>query len=183
MRSLLVAVLALTACLDAPPPGAPRPPTENPDPDPLPEPEPEPDPDPQPTGPTTATAFIHAYDAAFCAVAFSCQTTYAGDQPFSSMFGASPAECATILDGQIDIVNIERDVGEARITFNHAAAETCLAGLVPNQCSGFWQGATIQSACNDVLRGQIADGDPCRITEDCLNADSTCDPIAAVCRN
>lgn len=134
------------------------------------------DPVTPPPGPTSdPMTYLRTFDQKFCVVAFSCRDTYPGDVPFETMYGANPIACQTVLDGQIDIANLARDVEEGYIVYNRFAAQECLDALVPNACVGMWTADYLPEVCGNVFLGQIADGDPCRIDADCLNSDSVCD--------
>ena len=134
--------------------------------------------------PLTVMEYLTQLGSKQCTAAFACQASYPATEPvtFESIYGTSQSTCNPTIVASYAPVLIEAEVAARNVYFNPAAAQTCLANLAAGDCSTFWtKGAISLSSCRDVFHGSASDGDLCVIDLDCVNQDSTCDPVTTTC--
>ncbi|MBA3539317.1 MAG: hypothetical protein H0T79_06785, partial [Deltaproteobacteria bacterium] len=69
-----------------------------------------------------------------------------------------------------------------KITFDGAAAQTCLAGMTATACPAYWaEGPTMPAACDGIFVGKVANGAACVVDFECSAQGSVCDPTAKTC--
>jgi hypothetical protein len=131
----------------------------------------------------TASRFLEEINKKFCDEAFTCRSSFPMEKgTFDEAFGSSQTACYAQANEDFSGAQIDAQVAAGKITFNAAAATTCLAGIMYGTCEQFWQeGPQEPGECDTVLVGTVANGGACVTSFDCANATSYCDETTNQC--
>jgi hypothetical protein len=135
-------------------------------------------------GALTVPSYLTALGMKDCDDAFACKATFPtdGGATFDQVFGASASACYADAAMYFNAAAVQASIAAGRITFDGAAAATCIAGIPAPVCATYWtQGSDYPAACDTALVGKIADGGTCTIDFDCTSLASICDDTTKKC--
>lgn len=118
-----------------------------------------------------------------CDQLFACRMTFpSGDAAFVDAFGSAQPACYDYALGLFDPALVEGEVSKQRLSFDGAAAASCIAGFGEPDCTTFWTHDWLWgSACYHVFAGAVPDGGACAANMSCSQTGSVCDPATLRC--
>ncbi len=131
-------------------------------------------------GGATATQVLSKFGTVECDQAFACKASFPADAgvTFEQAFGATTAACYADAADYYDATAVEASITAGKITFDAAAASSCisgLSGLAAPVCTAYWDaGPAFPDACGGVFAGKIADGATCTNDFECSSGASIC---------
>ncbi|MBL9012891.1 MAG: hypothetical protein JNL83_01875 [Myxococcales bacterium] len=131
----------------------------------------------------TPTQYLTTLAMTQCDQLFACRMTYPnGDVEFVAAFGAAQTDCYDYAVGLFDPILLEGEVSKQRLSFDGAAAASCIAGFGEPDCTVFWtRDWQWGSACYQVFAGSVPDGGACAASMSCAHGGSVCDPATLRC--
>jgi hypothetical protein len=173
--TLLLALLALPACMAGDAPSDDQPPADD-----------EPPGDDGPSDGTGPAGFVTAFAQSECAKAHECEASFPPDVgvTFEQIFGTNLTECETIALDYYQPDAVRAAVENGTIDYDRDAAEACLADMNWGTCTQFFDGnSPLPAACGMALAGNVADGGQCVVDFECSSDESwcgdggTCEPV------
>jgi hypothetical protein len=131
----------------------------------------------------TPTQYLTELAMTQCDQLFACRMTFPnGDPAFVEAFGAAQVACYDYALDLFDPILLEGEVSKQRVSFDGAAAASCIAGFGEPDCTVFWtRDWQWGSACYHVFAGAVPDGGACASSISCANGGSVCDPATQRC--
>ncbi len=117
-----------------------------------------------------------------CNQAFSCRASFPTDRgyPFEDDWGTSVRECEALLVAAWNPAQVETEIAKGRITYDGAAAVSCLSGVAFAACPVYWQnGIDWAESCYHVVVGLVQTGGTCENDYSCTSF--VCDPTRHAC--
>lgn len=112
-----------------------------------------------------------------CDLLFRCCDT---TKLFTSAPSATRADCDALVAKDVveDVAEMQAAVATGKVTYDGAAARECLNALATRPCSA----SESAPACKNVLKGAVADGQPCEGSGECASGfcARTCQRIPVV---
>jgi hypothetical protein len=136
------------------------------------------------TTPLTVADAYHESIALACAKAFECRDSFPGTPTeFTDAYGDTEEACIANFEALVGqaAADTQASVDAGRIVYNADDARTCLDGLATIDCPSYWNGDNQPAECDTTFIGQVADGGPCTIDDDCATDAAYCDETTNVC--
>jgi hypothetical protein len=129
----------------------------------------------------TLSQYFDKIAAVHCQQAFSCRDSFPPEQGvFEDTWGTSVVQCEADLIAAWDPKQVETEIAKGRITYDGAAAVTCLAGVTFAACPDYWQrGIEWAESCYHVVVGMVPVGGECQNLYSC--ASFNCDTTSHTC--
>lgn len=107
-----------------------------------------------------------------CMQAFSCRASFPPERgyPFEDEWGTSVRECVGLLIAAWNPAQVETEIAKGRITYDGAAAVSCLSGVAFAACPVYWQvGIDWAESCYHVVVGLVRAGGECENDYSCTS--------------
>jgi hypothetical protein len=121
--------------------------------------------DPAPTtgGPIDIEGFRDELKTAYCEFAVRCS------------FMPDPQTCRAVVSEDQSLLQLLADVVFNKVTFDGAAARTCVDALKAQSCETLASVyKKVETACTGVFKGSVVEGEACLVREECAG-DAECD--------
>ncbi len=134
--------------------------------------------------PTTMTLsqYFDKIAGVHCEQAFSCRASYPPDRgAFEATWTNSVPECEAMLIAAWNPAQVETEIAKGRITYDGAAAVSCLDGVTFAACPDYWnRGIEWAESCYHVVVGTVPVGGACENNYSCTTYN--CDAVAKTCQ-
>ncbi|MBA3463633.1 MAG: hypothetical protein H0T46_26990 [Deltaproteobacteria bacterium] len=131
----------------------------------------------------TPTQYMTKLAMTQCDQLFACRPTYpaaAGD--FAMAYGNAVTDCYAFAIAAFETAELEAEVSKQRITFDGAAAASCILGFGEPDCSTFWTHDWLWGqACYHVFAGTVPLGGTCGSDYSCAAPGAYCDEATERC--
>jgi hypothetical protein len=132
----------------------------------------------------TLSKYFDEIAAIHCGQAFMCRASFPADERgyvFEDQWRDTVAACEQMLIEAWNPAQVETEIAKGRITYDGAAAATCLQGVAFAACPEYWnRGIEWAESCYHVVVGMVEAGGACENDYSCTSF--TCDPATKLCR-
>lgn len=129
----------------------------------------------------TLSKYFDEIAAVHCEQAFGCMASYPPDRgAFSATWGDSVPSCEANLIAAWNPKQVETEIAKGRITYDGAAAASCLQGVTFAACPDYWnRGIEWAESCYQVIIGTVQVGGACENNYSCTTY--LCDSVSRTC--
>lgn len=131
----------------------------------------------------TLTKYFDEIAGIHCRQAFGCRDSFPAAErgyPFEAEWGASEPACEALLIADWNPTQVETEIAKGRITYDGAAAVSCLQGVAFAACPEYWRvGIDWAESCYYVVVGMVQTGGTCENDYSCVSF--LCDPTTHAC--